>query len=55
MCTTGMPPVSMTPSANFATDTTCTVDTGGKFATDVNDTGGKFVASVNNIGGKNLK
>jgi hypothetical protein len=35
------PPVSTTPAANFAASFACVVDTGGKFATDVNDTGGK--------------
>jgi hypothetical protein len=42
-----LPPVSMTPAANFATSFASVVDTGGKFATGVNDTGGKFVAGVN--------
>ncbi len=46
-----MPPVSLTPVANFATSFTCVVDTGGKFATGVNDTGGKFAAGVNDTGG----
>ncbi len=36
-----LPPVSTTPAANFATNFTSVVDTGGKFATGVNDTGGK--------------
>jgi hypothetical protein len=43
------PPVSMTPTANFAT--TSVVDTGGKFASSVNDTGDKFSAGVNNTSG----
>ncbi len=47
-----MPPVSMTPAANFATSFSSVVDTGGKFATGVNDTGGKFAAGVNDTGGK---
>jgi hypothetical protein len=38
----GAPLVSMTPSANFATSFTTVVNTGGKFATNVNDTGSKF-------------
>jgi hypothetical protein len=43
-----LPPVSTTPvanlppAANFATSFTSVVDTGGKFAIDVNDTGGKL-------------
>jgi hypothetical protein len=37
----GLPPVSTTPRANFATSFPSVVDTGGKFATSVNDTGGK--------------
>ncbi len=45
-------PVSTTPAANFATNYTCVVDNGGKFATGVNDTGGKFAAGVNDTGGK---
>jgi hypothetical protein len=36
--------VSTTPVANFATSSSCVVDTGGKFATGVNETGGKFAA-----------
>ncbi len=47
-----LPPVSMTPAANFVTSSPCVVDTGGKFATGVNDTGGKFAAVVNDAGGK---
>jgi hypothetical protein len=31
-----------TPAANFATISSCVVDTGGNFANGVNDTGGKF-------------
>ncbi len=46
-----MPPVSTTPTANFATSSPCVVDTGGKFATGVNVTGGKFAAGVNDAGG----
>ncbi len=34
-----LPPVSMTPAANFATSFTSVVDTGGKFATGVVATG----------------
>jgi hypothetical protein len=40
-----LPPVSLvllTPVANFATSFASVVDTGGKFATDVNDTGGNL-------------
>ncbi len=37
-----MPPVSMSPVANFAAGTTGVMETGGKFANDVNDTGGKL-------------
>ena len=48
----GLPPVSTTPAANFATSFPIVVDTGGKFATGVNDTGGKFATSVNDAGGK---
>jgi hypothetical protein len=57
-----LPPVSTTPTENLATGTTGVIDTGGKFATDVNDrrqiatgindTGGKFATSVNNTRGK---
>jgi hypothetical protein len=47
-CTT----VSTTPAADFATNFTSFIDTGGKFATSVNDTGGKF---VNDTGGKQCK
>ncbi len=40
--------MSATPAATrFAS----VVDTGGKFATDVNDTGGKFAAGINDTGG----
>jgi hypothetical protein len=42
----------MTPAANFATSSPCSVDTGGKFATGVNDTGGKFATGVIDTGGK---
>jgi hypothetical protein len=42
-----LPPVSMTPAANFATETAGVVDSGGQFATDINNTGSKFVTSVN--------
>jgi hypothetical protein len=38
----GVPPVSTTPMANFATSTAGVVDTGGKFATGVNITDGKL-------------
>ncbi len=48
-----MPPVSTTPTANFATSFTSVVDTGGKFATGVNDTGSKFAAGVNDATGIN--
>jgi hypothetical protein len=34
-----LPQLSTTMAANFATSTAGVVDTGGKFATDVNDTG----------------
>ncbi len=34
--------MSLTPVANFATSSTCVVDTGGKFAAGVNDAGGKL-------------
>jgi hypothetical protein len=37
----GAPPVSTTPVANFSTIFASVVDTGGKFATDINDAGGK--------------
>ncbi len=47
----GLPPVSTTPVANFATSFPSVVDTGGKFAAGVNDTGGKFAAGVNDTGG----
>ncbi len=57
-CTTGINDigskfalVSATPAANFATSFGSVVDTGGKFATDVNDTGGKFAAHVNDTSG----
>jgi hypothetical protein len=36
-----LPPVSMTPAANFDTGIAGVVDTGGKFATSVTDTSGK--------------
>ncbi len=42
----------MTPGANFSTNFASVVDTGGKFANDVNDTGGKFATDVNDAGGK---
>ncbi len=48
----GAPPVSTTPTANFATSFASVVDTGSKFATGVNDIGGKFATSVNDTGGK---
>jgi hypothetical protein len=35
--------------ANFVTNFTSVVDTGGKFATGVNDTGGQFATGVNNL------
>jgi hypothetical protein len=41
-----LPPVSTTPAANFATGFASVVDTGVKFATDVNDTCSKFAAGV---------
>ncbi len=44
--------VSTTLAANFATSSAGVVDTGGKFANDVNDTGGKFATGVNDTGGK---
>jgi hypothetical protein len=44
--------VSTTPAANFATNSACVVDTGGKFATGVNNTGGKFDAGANDAVGK---
>jgi hypothetical protein len=48
-----LPPVSMTPAANFPTSFAGVVDTGGRFATGgINDTGGKFATSVNDTGGK---
>jgi hypothetical protein len=37
-----LPPVSTTPAANFATSSSCVVDTSGKFATGDNNTGGKL-------------
>jgi hypothetical protein len=37
-----LPPVSMTPAANFATGTAGAVDTGSKFAIGVNNTSGEF-------------
>jgi hypothetical protein len=42
----------MTLGANFATNCTSVVDTGGKFAASVNDTGGKLATGVNNTDGK---
>jgi hypothetical protein len=36
-----LPPVSITPAADFATSFASVVDTGGKFATGVNDAGDK--------------
>jgi hypothetical protein len=48
----GAPPVSTTPAANFATNFTRVVDTGGKFATGINDTDSKFATGVNDTGGK---
>jgi hypothetical protein len=52
-----LPPVSTTPGANFATNCTSVVDTGGKFAasvndTGINDTGGKLATGVNTTEGK---
>ncbi len=47
-----LPPVSMTPAANFAPSFASVVDTGGKFATGISDTGGKFATVVNDTGGK---
>ncbi len=47
-----MPPVSVTPVANFSSIFASVVDTGGKFATGVNNTGGKFATVVNDAGGK---
>jgi hypothetical protein len=44
--------VKMKPAGSFATGTTGVVNTGGKFATDVNDTSSKFAAGVNDSGGK---
>ncbi len=35
-----LPPVSKTPTTNFATSFASVGDAGGKFATGVNDTGG---------------
>jgi hypothetical protein len=46
------PPVSTTPTANFATSTAGVVDTSAKFATGVNFTGGKFATGVDDTGGK---
>jgi len=43
-------PVSTTRAANFATNFTSVVDTGGKFATGFNDTGGKSTTPVANNG-----
>ncbi len=39
--------------ANFSTSFASFVDTGGKFATDVNDAGSKFVTGVIDVGGNN--
>jgi hypothetical protein len=36
-----LPPLSMTPEANFATSSACVVDTGGQFAASVNTAGCK--------------
>jgi hypothetical protein len=47
-----LPPVLMTPAANFSTSFTSVVDTSGKFATGVNNTGGKFATGVNDAGCK---
>jgi hypothetical protein len=44
------PPLSTTPTANFATSSAGVVDTGGKFATGVSDTGGKFSIGVKDAG-----
>ncbi len=45
-----LPPVSKTPSVNFATGTAGVVDTSGKFATIVNDTRGKLpLVSMNTL------
>jgi hypothetical protein len=38
----GVPPLSRTLTENFATWTSCFVDTGGKFAAGVNNTGDKM-------------
>jgi hypothetical protein len=48
---TNLPPVSMTPAANFATSSASVIDTGSKFAASVVDTGGKFATGVNDTGG----
>jgi hypothetical protein len=53
----GAPPVSTTPTANFASSSASVVDIGGKFATStnntgVNNTGGKLATSVNDASGK---
>jgi hypothetical protein len=47
-----LPPVLMTPAANFVNSSPCVVDTGGKLATGVNHTVGKFAVGVNDAGGK---
>jgi hypothetical protein len=47
----GAPPVSTTPTANFATSFTSVVDTSGKFATVVSDTG-SIATGVNDTSGK---
>jgi hypothetical protein len=48
----GAPPVSTTPTANFATSFASVVDTGVKFATGVNDTSLLFASGINDTGGK---
>jgi hypothetical protein len=48
--TGGLPPVSRTLGANFATSIASVVDNCGKFATGVNDTDGKFAAGFNDPG-----
>jgi hypothetical protein len=53
-----LPPVSTTPTANFATSFASVVDTGvkfatgGKFSTGVNDTSLQFASGINDTGGK---
>ncbi len=39
--TANLPPISITPAANFATSFAIVVDTGGKFDASVNNTGGQ--------------